>query len=238
MSFNLQLHRIINHRVCEWVLILWSSPEPTQLWATSRLSDVITGVIPSHCSKTSKAPPERLHRQRLFVALPPHLQNLLGGLPQPPLCRLLLPLLLLALAGLSAGGTRVLVVVGRHLVKHLQTHLSLGLSEEAAESLVPQGPVGELGPLPGLWFLQSQLELPQSVQLLHQLPLTCPAGLEIQLQVQGGTGRLLSQGGTVRLLLAHKYITNWIFTTSRNKCETKYKTEPVYISTFFFPKCS
>lgn len=164
-----------------------------------------------------------MHRQRLFLALPPHLQDLLGGLPQPPLGRLLLPLLLLALAGLSGRRDQSISAAGRgrRLVKYLQTHLSLGLSEEAAKSLVPQGPVGELGPLPGLWFLQSQLQLPQSVQLLHQLPLTRPAGLEIQLQVQGGTGRLLSQGGAVGLLLAHKYIRNWIFTTSRNKYETK-----------------
>lgn len=46
-------------------------------------------------------PPERLHRQRLLLALTPHLQHLLGRLPQPALGRLLLPLLLLALTGLQ-----------------------------------------------------------------------------------------------------------------------------------------
>lgn len=84
-----------------------------------------------------------------------------------------------------------------------QSHLSLGLSEQAAEALVPQGPVGELRGVPGLRVLQSQLQLPQGAQLLHQLPLTRPAGLEIQLQVQGGTCRLLGQGGAVRLLLTN-----------------------------------
>lgn len=87
-------------------------------------------------------------------------------------------------------------------MRRFWSHLSLGLSEQAAETLVPQGPVGEFRVFPGLWFLQSQLQLPQGTQLLHQLPLTRPAGLEIQLQVQGGTCRLLGQGGAVRLLLS------------------------------------
>lgn len=104
----------------------------------------------------------------------------------------------------------------------LQTHLSLGLSEQAAEPLVSQGPVGELGALPGLRLLQPQLELPQGAQLLHQLPLTRPAGLEIQLQVQGGTSGLLSQGGAVRLLLTHiRHIRSWIL----NTCETQTRDE-------------
>lgn len=114
----------------------------------------------------------------------------------------------------------------------LHTHLSLGLSEQAAKSLVSQGPVGELGALPGLLLLQPQLELPQSAQLLHQLPLTCPAGLEIQLQVQGGTSGLLSQGGAVRLLLTRKYIRNWIF----NTCETNLRlSKRLYL---FISQCS
>lgn len=90
----------------------------------------------------------------------------------------------------------------------MQSHLSLGLSEQAAEALVPQSPVGELRVLPGLRFLQSQLQLPQGAQLFHQLPLTRPAGLEIQLQVQGGTSRLLSKGGAVRLLLTQAHTHN------------------------------
>lgn len=38
----------VNHITCEWVLILWSSHEPTQLRATSRLTDItMTLAIPS-----------------------------------------------------------------------------------------------------------------------------------------------------------------------------------------------
>lgn len=43
---------------------------------------------------------ERLHREGLFVALAPHLQNLFWGLSQPPLSSFLLPLLLSSLLGL------------------------------------------------------------------------------------------------------------------------------------------
>lgn len=147
--------------------------------------------------------PECLHRQGLLLVLPSHLQNLFRSLPQPPLRRLLLTLLLLALAGLQDGRT-----VSRCCDTHShafarQLYLSLGLSEQATEALVPQGPVGELFGLAGLGLLQPQLELPQGVQLLHQLPLTGPAGLEVQLQVQGGPCWLLGQWGAVRLLRAH-----------------------------------
>lgn len=94
--------------------------------------------------------------------------------------------------------------VGR--VQTCRAHLSMGLPEEAAEALVPQRPQGELRVLPGLRLLQPQLQLPQGTQLLHQLPLTRPAGLEVQLQVQGGARRLLGQGGAVRLLLRHAQV--------------------------------
>ncbi len=121
-----------------------------------------------------------------------------------------------------------------------QSHLSLGLSEQAAEALVPQGPVGELRVLSGLRFLQSQLQLPQGAQLLHQLPLTRPAGLEIQLQVQGGACWLLGQGGAVRLLLTHTYTPQKLDTkhSFMSKLEKNYETVPAYIATFFFPTCS
>ncbi|KAG7228862.1 hypothetical protein INR49_008640 [Caranx melampygus] len=152
-----------------------------------------------------------LHHHDHHVTGSPPKVNFFGSLPHPPLHRLLLTLLLLALVGLennkqscaaepgqSSGG-----VLGSYSTLCRQSHLSLGLSEQAAEALVPQSPVGELGGLPGLRLLQSQLQLPQGAQLLHQLPLTRPAGLEIQLQVQGGTGWLLSQGGAK--LTLHTY---------------------------------
>lgn len=87
-------------------------------------------------------------------------------------------------------------------------YLSVGLSQKVAEALVPQGRVRQidwttdtLRPLNTLTrLLQPHLQLSQSVQLLTQLPLPRTACLEVQLQIQGGTGGLLSQGGTVRLL--------------------------------------
>lgn len=87
-------------------------------------------------------------------------------------------------------------------------YLSVGLSQEVAEALVPQGPVRQihwttdtLRPLNALTrLLQPHLQFSQSTQLLTQLPLPRTARLEVQLQIQGGTGGLLSQGGTVRLL--------------------------------------
>ena len=48
--------------------------------------------------------PERMNGERLLLALSSHLKHLLGRLPQPPLCRLLLPLLLLALVCLWSNG--------------------------------------------------------------------------------------------------------------------------------------
>lgn len=87
-------------------------------------------------------------------------------------------------------------------------YLSVGFSQEVAEALVPQGPVRQihwaantLRPLNALTrLLQPHLQLSQSVQLLTQLSLTRTARLEVQLQIQGGTGWLLGQGGTMRLL--------------------------------------
>lgn len=68
----------------------------------------------------------------------------------------------------------------------------MGLSEQVAEAFVLQGPVRQLHGLPGLWFFQTQLELPQGTQLFHELPLARPTGLEVQLQVQRGACWLLS----------------------------------------------
>lgn len=89
-------------------------------------------------------------------------------------------------------------------------YLSVGLSQEVAEAFVPQGPVRQihwatdtLRPL--TWLLQPHLQFSQSVQLLTQLPLPRTARLEVQLQIQGGTGGLLGQGGTVRLL-QHRHV--------------------------------
>lgn len=64
-----------------------------------------SGVTLKSDQESVYSQPECLHRQRLLLALPSHLKDLLGSLPQPPFCRLLLTLLLLALAGLQNSPT-------------------------------------------------------------------------------------------------------------------------------------
>ncbi len=79
-------------------------------------------MLLTHCNivsvtadqKSAQSQPECLHRQRLLLALPPHLQNLFGSLPQPPLGCLLLTLLLLALAGLEHNNTQSAAAKQRH----------------------------------------------------------------------------------------------------------------------------
>lgn len=74
------------------------------------------------------------------------------------------------------------------------SHLPLCLLQQAPEPLVPQHPVREVGLASELRVFQPLPQLPQGADLLVQLPLPRPRGLEVQLQVQGGAGHELGQG--------------------------------------------
>lgn len=79
------------------------------------------------------------------------------------------------------------------------SHLPLGLLQQAAEPLVAQHPVREVGLASELRVLQPLPQLAEGADLLVQLPLPRSRGLEIQLQVQGRAGHKLGQGGPAGL---------------------------------------
>lgn len=135
-------------------------------------------VNPWSCKKCYLLP-EGLHLDGLFVVLPTQLIDLFGGFLQHLLSCLFL---MIVKFGLSC--------------------LPLCFLQQAAEPLIPEHPVWEIGLASELGIFQPLPQLPESTDLLIQLPLPCSRCLEIQLQVQGGAGHELGQGRPAGLFIA------------------------------------